>query len=81
MFAALPLLALPVLIYNLLALAMPGGVQAVDAGARLAAPLFTVQMSSHVDWAVSLGDVLLGAGLVVLFVELLKSTKSSIERA
>ncbi|MFN3512901.1 MAG: hypothetical protein ACK41C_07650 [Phenylobacterium sp.] len=76
MFAALPLLALPVVIYNLVALAMPGGVQAVDAGVRLAAPLFTVRMSSHVDWPVSLGDVLLGVGLIVLFVELLKSTES-----
>ena len=32
--------------------------------------------SSKADWAVSLGDLLLAASLVVLFVELLKSTTS-----
>jgi hypothetical protein len=76
MFAALPLLALPVLVYNLVALAMPGMFQSVDAGVRLAAPLFTVRMTSEVDWPVSLSDILLAVGLITLFVELLKSANS-----
>ncbi len=76
MFAALPLLALPVLAYNLVALAMPGLFHAVDAGTRLSAPLFSFRMTSDVDWQVSLGDVLLAVGLVVLFIELLKSANS-----
>jgi len=33
-------------------------------------------MTSHIDWMVSLGDILVAASLAVLFVELLKSTTS-----
>ncbi|MDB5456890.1 MAG: hypothetical protein JWP92_2475 [Caulobacter sp.] len=76
MFAALPLLALPVLIYNLVALTLVGGFSSVDAQARLTEPLFSVTMTSRAAWPVSLGDLLLAVSLVVLFVELLKSTDS-----
>jgi len=76
MFAALPLLILPVLAYNVIALTLSGGFSAVDAQARMSEQLFTVRMTSHIDWAVSLGDVLLAVALVVLFIELLKSTNS-----
>lgn len=76
MFAAFPLLALPVLAYNLVVLTLAGGFNAVDAPAKLGAPMFSVRMTSHIDWPVSLGDVLLAVSLVVLFIELLKSTTS-----
>ncbi len=76
MFAAIPLLALPVLIYNLIALTLAGGFKAADASVRLTDQLFTIHMTSRAEWAVSLGDLLLAASLVVLFVELLKSTTS-----
>ena len=76
MFAALPLLALPILLYNALVVTIGGGLRSADAAARLAAPLFTVRTASRVAWAVSLGDLLLMGALVVLFVELLKSTSS-----
>lgn len=76
MFAAVPLLALPVLVYNLIVLTLPGGLRAADATARLADPLFTIRMTSGAGWVVGLGDLLLAASLVVLFVELLKSTNS-----
>src|SRR5688572_25232661 len=76
MFAAIPLLLVPVLIYNLIALTLQGGLSAIDAAARMGEPLFSVRMTSHIDWVVSLGDLLLAASLVVLFVELLKSTTS-----
>ncbi|HEX2561594.1 hypothetical protein [Phenylobacterium sp.] len=68
MIAALPLLVLPVLVYNLIALA--GG------SAALTDTLFTVRMASGADWPVATGDLLLAASLMVLFVELLKSTNS-----
>lgn len=68
MIAALPLLALPVLVYNLVAVA--GG------AAGLSVNLFTVRMASGADWPVNAGDLLLAGSLVVLFVELLKSTNS-----
>jgi hypothetical protein len=76
MFAALPLLALPVAIYNLIALTFTGGLKAADASPRLTQPLFSITMPSHVEWPVSLGDLVLTASLVVLFIELLKSTTS-----
>jgi hypothetical protein len=76
MFSALPLLALPVLLYNLVLLTMKGGVNTTDAAAQLAGPLFTIHMTSGGAWPVTLGDLFLAASLVVLFVELLKSTNS-----
>ncbi len=76
MFAALPLLALPVLVYNLLALTFVGGFKAMDASPRLNQTMFSIPMTSHVPWPVSAGDALLAASLVVLFIELLKSTTS-----
>jgi len=76
MFAALPLLALPVLAYNLVVLTLAGGFNAVDAADRLSTPLFHVRMTSHIDWPVSTSDLLLAVALVVLFIELLKATNS-----
>ena len=76
MFLAFPLLALPVVIYNLILLTLRGGVNTTDAPVQLSSPLFTIHMSSGGDWPVSLGELLLAASLIVLFVELLKSTNS-----
>ena len=76
MFAAFPLLALPVLIYNLVALTLTGGFKAATAQAHMSETLFTIHMASGTPWPVSLGDLLLAASLVVLFIELLKSTTS-----
>lgn len=70
-FAAFPLLALPVLLYNLLAL-VAGAMTPV----RLAGEIATFQMASGAVWTVSMGDLLLALALVVLFVELLKSANS-----
>jgi hypothetical protein len=76
MFLAFPLLALPVLFYNLVLLTMRGGVQSPDASAQLACPLFTLNMASGGLWTVTLGDLFLAGSLVMLFIELLKSTDS-----
>ncbi len=76
MLAAVPLLALPVLVYNLIVLSLTGAFKSTQAHARLTETLFTIPMTSRVDWGVSLSDLLLAASLVVLFVELLKSTTS-----
>ena len=75
MFAAFPLMALVVLIYNLVALTF-GGLKATNAQDQLSAPMFSVHMASNAVWSVCLGDLLLGASLLILFVELLKSTTS-----
>ncbi len=74
MFAALPLLALPVLFYNVLALSY--GFGATDAGVRMGAQLVNLPMASGVRWSVSMGDAIVFFSLVILFVELLKSTTS-----
>ena len=77
MFAALPLLALPVGLYALIALTLDdGGLKSFGAQVRFAQPLFDVHMASGVSWPVSLGDLIVAASLTVLFIELLKSTSS-----
>jgi hypothetical protein len=76
LIAALPLLLLPVLAYNLLVLTLVGGFGAVDADARLSAPLFQIAMTSGARWPVSIGDLFVMISLGVLFAELLKSTTS-----
>jgi hypothetical protein len=76
MFAAFPLLALPVLAYNLLLLTLQGGFKATDAQDQLTRSLFQIHMTSGGAWPVSLGDLILAGSLVVLFIELLKSTTS-----
>jgi hypothetical protein len=74
MFAALPLLVLPILVYN--GLAMTYGFGATDAGVRMSAEILRVPMASGGHWSVSLGDGLIFFALVILFIELLKSTTS-----
>ena len=76
MFAAFPLLAIPVVVYNLVVLTLPGGFGSPDAQLQLTGPLFTINMTSGSPWSVSLSDLLLAFSLVVLFIELLKSTTS-----
>jgi hypothetical protein len=76
MFAALPLLALPVLFYNIMALTLKGGFGSLSAQVQLASPLFVIPIVSGAVWSVNLGDLILAGALVVLFVELLKSTNS-----
>ena len=66
MFAAFPLLALPVLVYNLIALTLNGGFSAIDASAHMTDRLFNIRMTSNVDWPVSLGDLLLAESLSFL---------------
>jgi hypothetical protein len=76
MFSAIPLLAIPVLLYNLVLLTQKGGVNTADAPSRMSSTLFDINMTSGGIWPVNLGDLFLAASLVVLFVELLKSTNS-----
>lgn len=77
MFAAVPLLALPVIFYNVIVVALlPGGYRSTQAADRLGQPLVQVSMASGVHWTVTLADVIVFASLVILFIELLKSTSS-----
>ncbi|MDQ1155044.1 hypothetical protein [Brevundimonas sp. SORGH_AS_0993] len=72
MLIAIPLLIIPVALYNILVLT--GGVGQADA--LLNDPLFSVTMTSGAQWSVSWGDLILFVGLILLFFELIKSTSS-----
>ena len=71
----LPLLVIPLVIYNLMILGPVIGPVA-DAQAWLAQPLFTVHMFSGDAWHVSSGDALLGTAVFLLFIEIVKSTRT-----
>jgi hypothetical protein len=75
MFASLPLLGLPVLVYTLFALTFPGGTADIPE-THMAQVLFSIEMASKVSWPVHVGDLFVFASIVILFVELLKSTQS-----
>lgn len=77
MLIALPLLLIPVVIYNIVVLwgaSGQGGMAAADAALR--EPLFTVPMTSGANWEIGVGDMILFLALILLFFELLKSTSS-----
>jgi hypothetical protein len=75
---AFPLLVLPWLVYNLLALlSLFGGADANAAYNATTQVLFNMPMPSPgTHWAVSTGDIILFGSLICLFFELLKSTQS-----
>ncbi len=63
----IPLLLLPFAIYNIIAFLMPG--------VSWTAPLFSVHMASGVDWTMSASDVLIVFAILMLFGEVMKSTR------
>ncbi|MDQ7018453.1 MAG: hypothetical protein Q9M33_04730 [Robiginitomaculum sp.] len=82
MLRLFPLLSVPVILYNVVALG--GGVfsrAAEDVVAGLARTLTTVPMASGTVWVVSSGDVILMVALLMVFLELLKVAKTSHENA
>ena len=74
MLAALPLMALPIICYNLFAIALTGGLWASGAHEGLTRALFTMPTAGGGVWPVSLSDLLLALGLIVLFIELIRAT-------
>ena len=77
MLIALPLLLIPVVLYNIVVLfGAPSGAGMVQADVLLRDPLFSVTMTSGAQWGVSWGDLILFVGLILLFFELIKSTSS-----
>lgn len=71
-----PLLVLPVLIYNLIAMSAGGGDSVPPILARLDATIMQMPMLSGVPWRFSLGDLLLFIGLIMLFAEIVKATST-----
>jgi hypothetical protein len=77
MLIAIPLLVVPVVIYNLVILLGGSAPDAVLGQASvLSEVLFRVPMTSGTVWSISVGDLILFLSLILLFVELLKSTSS-----
>ena len=81
MLIALPLLVIPVVLYNLVVLTSvlgggDGSAAAAGADAVLRDPMFSIPMASGASWNVGAGDLILFLSLILLFVELLKSTSS-----
>ena len=77
MLIALPLLLIPVVLYNIVILfggSGAGGMAAADSILR--DPIFSVPMTSGANWNVGVGDLILFLSLILLFFELLKSTSS-----
>jgi hypothetical protein len=77
MLVALPLLVIPVILYNIVVLTelfSSAGAAAADGSLRDV--LFSIPMASGASWNVGVGDLILFLSLILLFFELLKSTSS-----
>ncbi len=66
-FIGFPLLLIPFAIYNIVVFLMPG--------VSFTEPLMTVPMLSGAEWKISLGDLLVMLGILLLFLEILKATR------
>ena len=62
-----PLLLIPLAIYNIIVLLMPG--------VSIAEPLFTLPLMSGAEWPVTLSDILLTLGLLLLLFEIIKGAR------
>jgi hypothetical protein len=77
MLIAIPLLLIPVILYNIVVLfGDSSNVGMAQADALLRDPLFSIPMTSGAQWNVGSGDLILFLGLILLFFELIKSTSS-----
>jgi len=70
----LPLLVFPLILYNFVV--MTGIAPAGNVDGWMLAPIFTVGMFSGDAWGVSFADVFMGLSLLLLFVEIVKSTRT-----
>jgi len=70
----IPLLVFPLILYNFIVLT--GIAPAASADAWLTGTVFTINMFSGDAWHVSFADVFMGLSLMLLFVEIVKSTRT-----
>ena len=71
--ASIPLLIVPFIIFNLGLAGMLGG----GSAGPWEQVLFTIPMMSGGDWSMTLGDLTILIALILLFVEIMKSTRTS----
>ena len=74
LIAVTPLMLLPLAAYNLFAALLPGGFHSRLAYETLIRPITRLTTASGGVWPICASDILVATGLVVLFVELVKST-------
>jgi hypothetical protein len=74
-FSATPLLVAPVTAYAILAVALAGGLGHAHAHEALTRALVSFPTAGGGHWPVSAADLLLAAGLIVGFLDLLKGAK------
>ncbi|MCP5155770.1 MAG: hypothetical protein H6983_16495 [Ectothiorhodospiraceae bacterium] len=70
MFRVIPLFAVVLAVYNVL-------LATSDMPAALAGPVLSIGLVSGATWVLDLGDALLAFGIVVLYVEVAKATRTS----
>ena len=73
MLGLVPLLIVPFILYNLGLIGLFGG----PVPEIWTQGIFSVSMMSGDDWSMTLGDLMVLIGLVLLFVEVMKSTRTS----
>ncbi|MCB1496183.1 MAG: hypothetical protein KDJ86_10385 [Bauldia sp.] len=69
MITAIPLTILPLILFNIVGFA--GG------GADWSAEIFGIVMISGARWSLTLGDLMITFGIVILFLEVMKSGRTS----
>ena len=69
----IPLLVLPLLLYNLVVMT---GLAGPEPDVWMIQPIFSVNMFSGDAWGVSFADVFMGLSLLLLFVEIVKATRT-----
>lgn len=74
MLLNIPLTIAPLLVYNLVVFGILGDTS--GQGETWLQPIFTVQMVSGARWTLFLGDLMIIAGMVILFFEILKATRT-----
>jgi len=84
LLAIFPLLAVPVIIYNLMSLSVAADAEYFSVTGNSVAPLlaqlnnvvFTIDMIGGVTWELTAGDFLIVLSIMFLFLEILKSTST-----
>lgn len=71
MLAAIPLMIVPLIVYNLVMIGLIGG-----GVAGLGSTITSLSMMSGATWTMSLGDLLIVVSLLLLFIEVLKATRT-----
>lgn len=72
----IPLLLLPVLVYNVIAWAGSEFATAEAVREMMDTEFYSITMASGADWVITRGGVLLTISLILLFFEMLKSARS-----